>query len=433
MDFEIPRDITDYLTVLDDFIEKEIKPLEQQDDNIRFFDHRREHARTDWDNQGLPRHDWEELLGEMRRRADAAGHLRYALPKEYGGQDGSNLGMAVIREHLAAKGLGLHNDLQNESSIVGNFPTVLMFRDFGTEEQKAKYLEGSLKGDVRVAFGLTEPDHGSDATWMETRAVPETRDGVDGYLINGMKMWNTGVHVATHDFVFARTSGDDGSAVGITCFIVPMDAPGVNIEEYLWTFNMPTDHPRIAFKDVWVPAADNLGGIDHGLQLAQHFVHENRIRQAASGVGAAQYCVNESVQYAKDRKPFGKPLAANQAIQFPLVELHTDCELIRTLVYKTAWQMDQMSKQDVARYLSDKVSMCNYRANRMVCQAADTAMQVHGGIGYSRHKPFEHIYRHHRRYRITEGAEEIQIRKVGGHLFGYIGKEGSKRPKAAAE
>ncbi|MEQ8745887.1 acyl-CoA dehydrogenase family protein [Pyruvatibacter sp.] len=423
MDFEIPREITDYLAVLDDFIEKEIKPLEQQDDNIRFFDHRREHARTDWDNQGLPREEWEELLGEMRRRADEAGHLRYALPKEYGGHDGTNLAMAVIREHLAAKGLGLHNDLQNESSIVGNFPTVLMFRDFGTEEQKAKYLEGSLKGQVRVAFGLTEPDHGSDATWMETRAVPETRDGVDGYLINGMKMWNTGVHVATHDFVFARTSGDDGSAVGITCFIVPMDAPGVNIEEYLWTFNMPTDHPRISFKDVWVPAADNLGGIDHGLQLAQHFVHENRIRQAASSVGAAQYCVNQSVQYSKDRKPFGKPLASNQAIQFPLVELHTDCELIRTLVHKTAWQMDQMSKPDVARHLSDKVSMCNYRANRLVCQAADTAMQVHGGIGYSRHKPFEHIYRHHRRYRITEGAEEIQIRKVGGHLFGYIGRE----------
>lgn len=130
------------------------------------------------------------------------------------------------------------------------------------------------------------------------------------------------------------------------------------------------------------------------------------------------------------RKPFGKPLAANQAIQFPLVEAHTECEMVRNLVYKTAWQMDQMSKPDVAKYLSDKVSMCNYRANRLVCQAADLAIQVHGAIGYSRHKPFEHIYRHHRRYRITEGAEEIQIRKVGGHLFGYMG---SNKPTKAAE
>ena len=94
--------------------------------------------------------------------------------------------------------------------------------------------------------------------------------------------------------------------------------------------------------------------------------------------------------------------------------------MIRNLVYKTAWQMDQMSKPEVAKNLSDKVSMCNYRANRLVCQAADQAIQTHGGMGYSRHKPFEHIYRHHRRYRITEGSEEIQIRKVAGHLFRFI-------------
>jgi acyl-CoA dehydrogenase len=421
MDFEIPADIKTYLSDLDAFIEREIKPLEAQDDNIRFFDHRREHARTDWDNQGLPRHEWEALLGEMRRRADTAGHLRFALPREFGGKDGSNLAMAIIREHLAAKGLGLHNDLQNESSIVGNFPTVLMFRDFGTAAQQKQFIAGSLAGTVRVAFGLTEPDHGSDATWMETRAVRQQRDGVDGWCINGTKMWNTGMHVATHDFVFARTAGQDGAALGITCFIVPTDTPGVKIEEYLWTFNMPTDHPRVSFTDVWVPDDAILGTAERGLELAQHFVHENRIRQAASSLGAAQYCVNESVAYANARKPFGKPLAVNQAIQFPLVEAHTECEMLRTLIHKTAWQMDQMSKRDVARYLSDKVSMCNYRANRLVCEAADLAMQVHGGIGYSRHKPFEHIYRHHRRYRITEGSEEIQIRKVAGHLFGFMG------------
>ncbi|MBI1261648.1 MAG: acyl-CoA dehydrogenase [Rhizobiales bacterium] len=431
MDFTIPKEIESYLAELDDFIEKVIKPIENRDDNIRFFDHRREHARTDWDNQGLPRHEWEELLGEMRRAADKAGHLRYALPKEYGGKDGTNLGMAVIREHLAAKGLGLQNDLQNESSIVGNFPTVFMFRDFGTEAQKEKFIRGSLDGSVRIAFGLTEPDHGSDATWMETHARRETRDGVAGYVINGQKMWNTGMHVATHDFVFARSSGKDGDAMGISCFIVPCDAPGVKIEEYLWTFNMPTDHPRVSFTNVFVPETEILGDPDRGLELAQHFVHENRIRQAASSLGAAQFCINESVAYAKMRKPFGKALAVNQAIQFPLVEAHTECEMIRSLIHKTAWQMDQMSKPDVAKYLSDKVSMCNYRANRLVCEAADLAMQVHGGIGYSRHKPFEHIYRHHRRYRITEGAEEIQIRKVGGHLFGMIG--GSAARKKAAE
>ncbi len=421
MDFAIPKEIADYLVVLDRFIEDEIKPLQAADDNERFFDHRREWARTDFENQGLPRHDWELLLREARRRADKAGHLRYALPKEFGGQDGTNLGMAIIREHLAKKGLGLHNDLQNEHSIVGNMPGVLMLRDFGTEEQKQKFIPGSFDGTYIAAFGLTEPEHGSDATHMETRAVPETRDGVKGYRIDGEKMWITGMHVATHIMLFARTGGNDGDAAGITCFITPARDPGVKIEEYMWTFNMPTDHPRLSITNVWVPETAIFGQLGGGLSLAQHFVHENRIRQAASSCGAAMFCIEESVKYARLRKPFGEALARNQAIQFPLVELATQTEMLRLLIFRTAWEMDQMPKPEVEKRLSDKVSMCNYWANRLCCEAADRAIQVHGGIGYSRHKPFEHIYRHHRRYRITEGSEEIQMRKVAGHLFGYMG------------
>lgn len=420
MDFDIPQDISDYLNVLDVFIEAEIVPLQEQDDNIRFFDHRREWARTDFDNGGLPRPDWEELLREAKIRADKAGHFRFALPSEYGGQDGSNLAMAIIREHLARKGLGLHNDLQNEHSIVANYPQILMLRDFARPEQK-HLIQEALDGKFRATFGLTEPEHGSDATHMDTTAKRETRDGVDGWLINGEKMWTTGMHVATHMMCFVRTSGDDGDARGISCLLVPADAPGVKIEEYLWTFNMPTDHPRVSLTNVWVPESALFGPAESGLALAQHFVHENRIRQAASSTGAALFCVDESVKYAQERKPFGKPLAVNQAIQFPLVELATEAEMLRLLIFKTAWEMDQMTKPEVAERLSDKVSMCNYRANRLCCNAADQAMQVHGGIGYSRHKPFEHIYRHHRRYRITEGSEEIQMRKVAGHLFGFMG------------
>ena len=111
MDFDIPADIQETLDQLDEFIEREIKPLEQQDDNIRFFDHRREYSRTNFEAGGVPTEDWEALLREMRRRADAAGWLRLALPVEFGGQGASNLKMAIIREHFATKGLGLHNDL----------------------------------------------------------------------------------------------------------------------------------------------------------------------------------------------------------------------------------------------------------------------------------------------------------------------------------
>ena len=421
MDFTIPQALEDYYEELVRFIEAEIEPLQHEGDNNRFFDHRREDARTNWHRDGLPNEEWEALLREATKRADAAGHWRFSAPKEYGGKDGSNLWMAVIRDRFAQRGLGLHNDLQNEHSIVGNFPFVAMFDQWGTKAQKDEFITGGFARKRRVAFGLTEPDHGSDATHMDTVAVRETRDGVDGWRIDGAKMWITGMHVATHVALFARTGGEDGDARGITCFLVPNPSKGLEIDEYVWTFNMPTDHARFFLKGVWVPDSAILGEEGRGLSLAQSFVHQNRIRQAASSLGAAQYCVEESVRYARQRKPFGEALAKNQAIQFPLVELATQCEMLRLLIYKTAWDMDRMDHKAIERELSDKVSMCNYWANRLVCEAADRAMQVHGGIGYSREKPFEHIYRHHRRYRITEGAEEIQMRKVAAYLFGYLG------------
>ena len=330
--------------------------------------------------------------------------------------------MAVIREHLARKGLGLHNDLQNEHSIVGNNVGLLLMLNYGSEKQREEWIPDLLAGKRGFAFGITEPEHGSDATWMETHAE---RQG-DQWRINGEKTWNTGIHKAGHDLIFARTSGQAGDGNGITAFLVPTNADGFRVEEMLWTFNMPTDHGRVSLTDVVVPHDAIFGEEGRGLQVVQHFFNENRIRQAASSLGAAQFCIDESVEYAKVRAPFGKPLATNQAIQFPLVELQTQCEMLRALIHKTAWLMDR----DGPFSVSDKVSMCNYWANRLCCEAADRAMQVHGGLGYSRHRPFEHIYRHHRRYRITEGAEEIQMRRVAGYLFGFMKQ---RAPKGVAE
>ncbi len=418
MDLDLPQDLVDYLAELDDFIEREIKPLEEADDNIRFFDHRREDARTDWDRGGLPSEEWEALLRQMRDRADAAGHYRYAFPKEYGGKDGTNLGMAVIREHLARKGLGLHNDLQNEASIVGNNVGLLLMLHHGTEAQKEEWVPKLLEGTSGFAFGITEPAHGSDATHMETTAV---RDG-DGWVINGEKTWNTGIHKAPYDLIFARTSGEAGDGRGITAFLVPTSAPGFEIVEFLWTFNMPTDHAHIRLTDVRVGDDAIFGGEGRGLGVVQMFFNENRIRQAASSLGAAEFCLDRAIEHARVRAPFGKPLAQNQGVQFPIVELVTQCEMLRALIRQTAWKMDR----DGAFSVSKEVSMCNYWANRLCCEAADRAMQVFGGMGYSRHEPFEHIYRHHRRYRITEGAEEIQMRRVAGYLFGFMGQQAPK-------
>lgn len=437
MNFELPLDVRDYLRRLDTFINDRVLPIQHHNDNDRFFDHRREASRTQWDNHGLPTEDWEELLQLVKRLADEAGFYRFACPREYGGSgsDSLNLHMCAIRYHLASHpvyggGISLANDLQNEHSVVGNMPFVILIYHYGTPEQKSSLIPASIRGEIRATFGLTEIKHGSDATHMETRARPITLlSGEPGYEIDGNKKWQTEMHTAHYCIVFARTAGRDGDAKGITAFIVPRKSPGFTVASYEWTLNMPTDHATVLFENVKVPESAILGPQNNGLAIAQTFTHENRIRQASSSCGAARHCIDRSVEHVNKRKVFGKPLSINQAIQWPLVELATQAEMLRLLILRTAVEMDQVTLQAKAagkapwtaieKQLGHKIGMCNYYANRLACDAADQAIQIHGGDGYSRHYPFEHIWRHFRRYRITEGSEEVQKRKMAAYLFGY--------------
>ena len=278
-----------------------------------------------------PRKEWEDLLGEMRRRADHAGWLRLALPAEYGGRDATNLEMAIIREHLATKGLGLHNDLQQESLIVGNFPTVLMMRDFGTAEQKAEWMPVPRRHQApRLRLDRAEPRqrrhlHGDDGGAGRRRVGPQ----------RGQAVQLRSPPCDTRHRLRPQLRRP-GLPSGITAFLVPTDAPGFTVEYYWWTFNMPTDHAEVTISNVRVPSAAVFGEVGRGLELAQHFVHENRIRQAASSLGAAQFCINEAVAYANERVTWGRPLSVNQGIQFPLVELHTEAAMLRQLVRSTA-------------------------------------------------------------------------------------------------
>jgi alkylation response protein AidB-like acyl-CoA dehydrogenase len=429
MEWSIPEDVQRLIAEIDEFIERELKPIEEA--NPEFFDHRREFTRTDVERGGIPTVRWRELLAQARRLSIDAGFYKYPFPAALGGSDGSNLAMAIVREHLAQRGPGLHAELSHEASVVANEPLALVLHEYGTDEQRRQYLKPLVNGEIYLAFGLTEPNHGSDATWLETTA----RRANGGWVIDGAKRFNSVVDVAAANIVFARTGGQTGKADGITAFVVPRNTPGMTVPYYHWCFNMPSDHAEVRLDNVRVPDSAILGELGRGLDCAQLFVHENRIRQAASSLGAAQFCINESIRYTKERMIFGKPLADYQGIQWQLVELHTEAEFVRNTLYKTAWQMDEQGggSTQAKMSVSDKVSMVNYRGNRLACDAADRAMQIHGGVGYTRHKPFEHIYRHHRRYRITEGSDELQLRRIAGKLFGFSGGAKAADPVAAAQ
>ena len=410
MDFTLPDHLPGLLAEMDAFIEAEIKPLERE--HMQYFDQRREYARTDWDNGGIPRREWEDLLGEMRKRADKAGWLRYGLPSQFGGRDGTNIDMAVIREHLAHKGLGLHNDLQDESSIVGNFPQVIMMDRFGTDAQKAEWTEALITGERSMAFGLTEPNHGSDATWLETtRRAGRRRAG--------------------------SSTAPSGSTPACTAPLTTWCSPAPRASRARpaasprsWCRPTPrasrcrTTGGRSTCRPTTARSSSRMSGCPPTRCSARWTAASKSARPSCTRTGfgrpPAAWAPPSTASTApsttpNDRKVFGKPLAVNQAVQWPLVELQTEAQMVRLLVRYAASELDRNHHMEV----SDKVSMANYRANRLVCEAADRAMQVFGGVGYSRHEPFEHIYRHHRRYRITEGAEEIQIRRVAQRLFGF--------------
>ena len=263
--------------------------------------------------------------------------------------------MAVIREHLAAKGLGLHNDLQTEHSIVGNNPFITMFDLYATPEQRAM-IEGSITGEIRTSFGLTEPDHGSDATFMETRAVrsrerrprlaDQRREDVDHRHARGQPLRGLRPHLREgrrrrRHHLLPRAGRPRGREDrGVSVDLQHADRPSAR-----------QLHRRLV-------AEDALCGESAGPGAGQSFVHQNRIRQAASSLGAAVYCIDESVKYARGASRSGRPLADNQAIQWPLVELATQCEMLRLLIRKTAWEMDQAAAQGDRAARSPTRSRC---------------------------------------------------------------------------
>ncbi|MDX6693954.1 MAG: butyryl-CoA dehydrogenase [Blastocatellia bacterium] len=370
MDFELTEEQRMAQTSVREFVAGEIAPrAKEYDEQARF-----------------PR---EQLKGLAE-----LGLLGMIIPEEWGGAGFDTVAYALALEEIARADASV-------CVIVGVTNSVCCYPllSFGTEEQKHKYLKPLAKGEMLGAFCLSEPQAGSDATALRTRAV---RDG-DAYVINGTKSWVTSGGEAQVYIVMAVTNREAGKN-GVTTFIVEGDSPGLSVSSIEHKMGQRASQTaEMSFTDVRVPAANVLGGEGNGLRVAFNSLDNGRIGIGALSTGIAQGAFEESLKYSKERQAFGQPIAEFQAIQFKLANMATEIDAARLLTLRAAAMKDAGGKQS-GFYAAMAKLFASEAANR-VC--AD-AVQIHGGNGYSRDYPVERMYRDARVTTIYEGTSEIQ-------------------------
>ncbi|HEY4668594.1 MAG TPA: acyl-CoA dehydrogenase family protein [Tepidiformaceae bacterium] len=324
-----------------------------------------------------------------------AGLLGMAIPEEMGGTGNGILPLCLAIEEVAKYecGAGLMlvlTGLPNRPIVFG-----------GTSEQQQRWLPDAASGATKGAFCLTEPDHGSDAANLETRAV---RDG-DDYVLNGNKVYISGGTVADYLTVFARTGGPGPK--GISAFVVDAKSPGVNIDrtdDKMGVRSVPTAH--FSFQDVRVPADNLLGGVEgNGFNHAMLTLNSLRPTVGARGVGLAEGAASYALEWARERKAFGNAVIDFEAIQFMFADMAIQIEAARNLVYKAAWLVDQGK---FTREYAHHLSIAKAFATEMANKVAFDALQVLGAQGYMKDHPLERHYRDARQLTIVEGTSQVQ-------------------------
>ncbi|ALP94263.1 acyl-CoA dehydrogenase family protein [Intestinimonas butyriciproducens] len=340
----------------------------------------------------------QELIDEMANM----GFFGIKIPEGYGGIGMDTRTYVCVMEEIA-RGSAVATSYLSGANSLASSPIVLS----GSEEQKQKYLPGIADNSAYVAFALTEPNAGSDAGGMSTRAV---EDG-DSYVLNGRKCFITGAPIAKYCVVFAKTNPEKG-AKGISTFMVDMSAPGVSVgkhEEKMGQVGL--DCCDVVLEDVRVPKSDLIGEVDMGFITAMKTLSVGRCGVAAQGLGIAQAAIDAAVKHVKERKQFGKPLAAFQGLQFMLAEMETKLNAARLLVYNAAYLLDM--KQDATK----AASMAKYFATEAAVDIVGKALQMHGGYGYSKEYTIERLYRDVRVLTLYEGTTQVQQMVISGQLL----------------
>ncbi|MBV9046639.1 MAG: acyl-CoA dehydrogenase family protein [Solirubrobacterales bacterium] len=376
---------------------------EQLRDSIRRFavNELQPHA-EEWEETTFP--DWVfERMGDL-------GFLGLDKPEQYGGQGGDLYSSLVLAEelvHAHCGGLGMGIAVHTDMAM----PPIL---EFGTEEQKQRWVVPAIQGTKILCIGITEPDAGSDVAGIKTTAIHDQQAGE--YVINGSKTYITNGHRAHAIVLVAKTPSDLGPRVdcepaphqGFTLFLVPMDTPGVIREKRLKKLGMrASDTALLAFQDVRVPEAAVLGQVGKGFYHIMWELQGERLIGAAGAVAGAQHVFDRTLQYAKERSAFGRPIGRFQAIRHKFAEMATKLETARQMVYTTAWRFQS------GDYPVREITISKLYAARIACEVADECIQIHGGAGYMQEYGIERAWRDLRLNRIGAGTDEIMLDVIG--------------------
>ena len=333
----------------------------------------------------------------MPSRLDMLGELGFfglTVPEEYGGAGMGNLALTLVLEELnyacASSGVtvSVHNSL-----------VCAPIMNWGTPEQKRRWLPGLATGDMLGAYALTEPNSGSDAASLQTTAA---QDG-DHYVLNGTKIWVTTGLEADIVIVYARTDPAAPKAKGISALIVPVDTPGVRVgKKELKVGIRGSSAVELQFEDARVSAENLLGERNRGFPIALHTLDGGRIGIGAQAVGIGRACLDASIKYSKERMQFDQPIANFQAVQWKIADMAARLDGSRLMVWRAAWLRDR--GEPCTREAAEAKLLASQAANF----AADECLQIHGGAGYTDHFHVERLFRDARITEIYEGATDIQ-------------------------
>lgn len=359
--------------------------------------------------------DW-ELKGEVPdavyKKMAAQGFLGAPIPPEYGGAGLDAVAYAILTEELAKGCSSLRTSLSVNASLFGQ--TLLRF---GSEAQKKKWLVPCAKGDRLGAWALTESQSGSDAAAMKCRASPKG----DGYVLNGSKMWISNGAKADHVVVFAATD-PKLKHKGISCFVLAKGTKGfrpgvVETTNKLGLRSSPT--AELVFEDCFVPADQRVGKEGQGWEIAMYVLNHGRLSVAAGAVGIAQAALEASVDYARKRHAFGKPIGAFQLVKAKIAEMATQVEAGRMLVWRAARAKEAFHEGAIAYdEWGLAVSIAKLFTAEMCVRVAEEAIQIHGANGYTNEYPVERYWRDAKICGIYEGTNEIQKLIIARHVLG---------------